>query len=264
MLLASGIKWHFWNETVMTANYLKNRSPTSAFGKQFFDKTPAEIWYGNKPDLSNVRIFGSTCYNFVPPVNRKKLDAKSSKCIMLGYGSSMHTCRLWNVDAGKLVIGRHITFNEGSVMNRSKTIEITDTEAVIEPINGFGGDKIPDNPFETTDDEFTDANDTTLNEENVHDVTDDIGNNENGIHGANGNCIGNDKKGVHGATDGTGNIDLRRSQRERKPVQRYGDWEYDAHFALSAQQYVQDDPISIEDAKRRIDWSNWKRTIDDE
>lgn len=190
----------------------------------------------------------------------------------------MHTYRLWNVDADKLVMGRHVTFNERSVINRSKAIEINDSETVIEPINGGESDKMRNNPFETTDDEFTDANDTTIRYENVHDVTDDIGNNEKNVHdvtdgtgynernvhGANKDGIGNDKKNVHGATDGTGNIEIRRSQRECKPVQRYGEWEYDAYFALSAQQYVQDDPISIKDAKQRIDWSDWKKAIDDE
>lgn len=82
MLLASDNKWHFWNEAVVAANYLKNRSPTSAHGGQFDRKTPAELWFGKKPDLSNIRIFGSKCYNHIPADNRKKLDSKSSKCIM--------------------------------------------------------------------------------------------------------------------------------------------------------------------------------------
>lgn len=51
-----------WNEVVMAANCLKNRSTTSAVGKQFIDKTPAELWYGSMPDVSNVRVFGSICY----------------------------------------------------------------------------------------------------------------------------------------------------------------------------------------------------------
>lgn len=79
MLLASGIEWRFWNEAVKVANYIKNRSPTSAVGKQFESKTPAEIWFGKQPDLSNIRIFGSICYNFIPAENRKKFDAKSTK-----------------------------------------------------------------------------------------------------------------------------------------------------------------------------------------
>lgn len=124
MLLASGIDWRFWNEAVVAANYLKNRSPTSAYGKRFINKTPAELWYGKRPDMSNIRIFGTICYNHIPADHRKRLDAKSSKCIMLGYGTSHHTYRLWDIELNKLLVGRHVIFNEGSVLNRTKTIEI--------------------------------------------------------------------------------------------------------------------------------------------
>lgn len=37
--------------------------PTSAVGKPFINKTPAEIWYGKKPDLSRLCVYGSISYN---------------------------------------------------------------------------------------------------------------------------------------------------------------------------------------------------------
>lgn len=103
MLIASETDRRFWNEAVKTANYLKNRSPTAAYGKQFIAKTPAEIWFGTKPELSHLRIFGSECYNHIPTEKRRKLDAKSTKCIMLGYGASLFTYRLWDIENGKLI-----------------------------------------------------------------------------------------------------------------------------------------------------------------
>lgn len=66
MLIASAIDRKFWIEAVKTANHLKNRSPTNAYGKQFIAKTPAEIWFGTKPELSHLRIFGSECFNHIP------------------------------------------------------------------------------------------------------------------------------------------------------------------------------------------------------
>jgi len=45
MLITSGLEKKFWNEAILTANYIKNRSPTSAVGKQLKDKTPSEIWF---------------------------------------------------------------------------------------------------------------------------------------------------------------------------------------------------------------------------
>lgn len=91
-------------------------------GKQFQTKTPAEIWHGQKPDISGLRVFGSICYNHIPAEKRDKLDAKSEKCIMLGYASS-HSYRLWNIDKDKLIIGRNVTFDENSVLKRRQTNE---------------------------------------------------------------------------------------------------------------------------------------------
>lgn len=258
MLLASGIEWRFWNEAVVAANYLKNRSPTSAYGEQFNNQTPAELWFGTKPDLSNIRIFGSTCYNHIPADNRRKLDAKSSKCIMLGYGTSYNTYRLWDVDANKMMIGRHVVFDEKSVLNRTKIIEVPDLEAanLKHPDVDDANEILEVNEtLDTTEEYFTDGGEDTL----VNDSDDG-----DGIHNAETDGIGNHNNNIHGIRNDTGNNGVRRSGRERRPVQRYGDWEYDAHFALSAREYVDDDPLSIRDAKQRSDWSKWKGAIDDE
>lgn len=277
MLRASGIDWKFWNEAVLAANYLKNRCPTRAFGKQFIDKTPAEIWFGSKPDLSTIRIFGSICYNHIPDENRKKLDAKSNKCIMLGYGTTFGTYRLWDVERNKLVIGRHVTFYEKPILNRAKIIEISNSEAVAgDPqilneletdLDDESEEGLDNTADDDEDDSFMDANDTSVHGTNM----DDTGNNDDEIHDANLDCIGNIQGAVHGIRkNNTGNIELRRSSRVRKPVQRYGDFEYEnfefgnmAH-ALSANEYVQNDPISMKEAKQRSDWPQWKGAINEE
>lgn len=37
-----------------------------------------------------------------------------------------------------------------------------------------------------------------------------------------------------------------------------------AHYSLCAEEFAQNDPVSINDAKRRIDWPKWKEAIDKE
>jgi transposase InsO family protein len=44
MLLEAGLPYSFWAETVNTANYIQNRSPSRSV-----DKTPHELWTGSKP-----------------------------------------------------------------------------------------------------------------------------------------------------------------------------------------------------------------------
>lgn len=135
MLVAGGLDRKFWNEAISTANYIKNRCPTSAFGKQFINKTPAELWYGKRPDISNIRIFGSICYNHIPAEKRKKLEPKAQKCTLMGYASD-NSYRLWDIENNKLIIGRNVTFNEKPILNRAKVNNSLDSEAVIE----FGDD----------------------------------------------------------------------------------------------------------------------------
>ncbi|RYE14182.1 MAG: hypothetical protein EOP45_20000 [Sphingobacteriaceae bacterium] len=48
-------------------------------------------------------------------------------------------------------------------------------------------------------------------------------------------------------------------------LQARTDWVTDgAHFALSAEHFVDNDPISTTEAKGRDDWNEWKKAIDSE
>jgi transposase InsO family protein len=60
----------FWAEAVNTTSYLLNRMTTKVLG----DKTPYEIWYGFKPNVDHLKVFGNPCYVLQPEVKRTKLD----------------------------------------------------------------------------------------------------------------------------------------------------------------------------------------------
>ena len=53
----------YWAEAVATAAYVKSRTPTN-YIKQ--DRTPFENWYGKKPNVSNLKVFGCIAYAHVP------------------------------------------------------------------------------------------------------------------------------------------------------------------------------------------------------
>ncbi len=70
MLKDSGLGSYLWPEAIRTAVYLKNRSPT-----RVLDKTPYEAWTGDVPDLSRLRVFGTTAwYIFLRNVASKELS----------------------------------------------------------------------------------------------------------------------------------------------------------------------------------------------
>ena len=93
-----------------TYAYLRNRSPT----KLLSGITPHEAWYGSKPDVSSIRIFGCSAYAHVPKVERCKLDFKARKCIMLGYGTTQKGYRLYDLERMKVIHNRDVIYNEKS------------------------------------------------------------------------------------------------------------------------------------------------------
>ncbi len=81
MMHFASLPLSLWAEACNTAVYLLNRAAT----KSVDGKTPFEIWKGMKPNLSHIRVFGSTLYVHIPKEKRGKLDLKSIKCCHVGY-----------------------------------------------------------------------------------------------------------------------------------------------------------------------------------
>ena len=69
MLLDAKLTHKFWAEAVSTAAYLRNRNPTTAA-----QTTPHEAWYGSKPHMKHLRVFGCTAYVHIPKDEQGKLD----------------------------------------------------------------------------------------------------------------------------------------------------------------------------------------------
>ena len=89
MLIDSKLPRELWCEAFAYAAYIRNRTMTRKTGKN-----PYELWYGEKPDVSHLRVFGSTAWLHVPPEKRKKLDKKTQECVLVGYASSGKCYRL--------------------------------------------------------------------------------------------------------------------------------------------------------------------------
>ena len=66
-----------WYSIVRTAVYIQNR---------IGDKVSAhKLYFGTKPNLRHLRVFGSIAYVHVLKEKRKKLDTKPEKYILVGY-----------------------------------------------------------------------------------------------------------------------------------------------------------------------------------
>jgi transposase InsO family protein len=78
MLFFKIVKLMFWDDVIQCEMYVRSRSPYHALG----NKTPYEIWNGCIASMRHLRVFGSTCYTLIPKEQRKKLGARSRKCIL--------------------------------------------------------------------------------------------------------------------------------------------------------------------------------------
>lgn len=107
LLQHAGLSHKFWGEAVMTAAYLRNRSPTSAV-----TSTPHELFYGAPPDLSHLRVFGCLAWAFIQPNKRGKLDGTGEPCLMLGYSTHQKGYRLWHLAQKKIINSRDVRFDE--------------------------------------------------------------------------------------------------------------------------------------------------------
>lgn len=110
MLQDSQLPDRYWGEAVMTAIYLKNRSPTSALSGGI----PECEWTGSdKLDLSHLRVFGCVAYSHVPNQKRRKLDAKAKQHIFVGYGETCKGYRLIDpVNPRRVIYSRSVVFLE--------------------------------------------------------------------------------------------------------------------------------------------------------
>jgi len=95
--------------------YLRNRSPTSVLE----DMTPHEAWYGQKPGAEHLRVFGSITDAHIPKDSRKKLDSKTRKCILVGYGSVRKGYRLYDRATRQVLFSWMVKFD------KEKSIEQT-------------------------------------------------------------------------------------------------------------------------------------------
>jgi hypothetical protein len=86
MLLDSKLPSTYYAEAQLTAAYLHNRM---VHGSAI--KTPFELVYGRRPDLSHLRPFGCIAYAHVAQERRSKLAPAAERCRLLGYGDDDDT-----------------------------------------------------------------------------------------------------------------------------------------------------------------------------
>ena len=82
MIEAKDLSPKLQDEAINYVAYIQNRDIL----KSVSGKAPYEAWFGQKPNISHFKIFGSRAWARIPSEKRKDLQPQSKECIMVGYG----------------------------------------------------------------------------------------------------------------------------------------------------------------------------------
>jgi hypothetical protein len=118
MLFQAGLDHSFWGKAVTAAVYLYNRTPHS--GLDFI--TPYEKRYQKAPDISHIRIWGSTTYAKIDSPE-SKLHSRAKKGILIGYGVNQY--EIFNPETGHVYWSRDVLIDEKSVLIKVDSNELT-------------------------------------------------------------------------------------------------------------------------------------------
>lgn len=97
----------YWADAFCAAVYLINRTPNKVLGY----KSPLEALTGNKPDYNMIKVFGCSCFPFIRPLNKHKLEFRSTAAVFLGYNTSFKGYKIL-LPTGKIIMSRHVEFDE--------------------------------------------------------------------------------------------------------------------------------------------------------
>jgi transposase InsO family protein len=81
MLISHGLPDFLWPQAVIYATYIINRSPLASLKANI---TPHEAFWGDKPDVSRMQEFGTTCWVLLQGQKQSKIAAKSKPYHFVG------------------------------------------------------------------------------------------------------------------------------------------------------------------------------------
>ncbi|KAK3006344.1 hypothetical protein RJ639_017493 [Escallonia herrerae] len=99
-----------WAEAMRCACHVINRLPP-----WLGIKSPFELLYNVKPNVSHLRVFGSICFVHVSKSDRTKLDPKSKKCLFIGYDLNRKGWRCMDPVTKRCITSRNVVFDEVSL-----------------------------------------------------------------------------------------------------------------------------------------------------
>jgi hypothetical protein len=231
MLNGANLNFNLWTAAIDTANYLRNRSPSSVLN----NRTPYEKYYGKLPKIKHLKIFGCDAF----PLNFKDKDKFEVRafenCKMIGYGDTEGIYWIYNTENQKIFRSRDVKFNEKSLLDTNISITINNE-------NFRKEENEPDENERTEDEE-----DNNEHLESKPDITEE-------------------DKTVEEEEEKSNDEEIKtvKEKRQRIKTKRYQPGEYDTQSLFSKACFHTFEPFTYEEAINSQNERKWREAINAE
>ena len=137
MLLTANLSEPYWEEARKTACYLYNRAPSAHCERD--STSPFEKYFGVKPHVNNLRVFGSICYPTNLVRDKGNHDPKAFKGVFVGYQDQQSVgWRIFLPLTNEFIITAHASFEDVRVRDDDRLLPNPSLSTEPEPktING--------------------------------------------------------------------------------------------------------------------------------
>ena len=107
MMSLTDLPLSFWGYALETAAFKLNRAPCKSV-----EMTPYEMWFGKKPKLSFLKVWG--CDAYVKKFHPDKLKPKLEKCVFIGYPKETVGYTFYHRSEGKTFVAKMDPFQRRS------------------------------------------------------------------------------------------------------------------------------------------------------
>ena len=119
MLLNAGLPPQYWSYALIQAVFIKNRLPHAHHN---YNMTPFEAITGRKPNVKDIKIFGSRVIAKNTGTRRAKLDDHTSKGIFLHHNASTSISKYLDTTTNREKTTSHLEYDEAHYTMKNKPI----------------------------------------------------------------------------------------------------------------------------------------------
>ena len=156
MMSLTDLPLSFWGYALETAAFTLNRAPSKSV-----ETTPYELWFGKKPKLSFLKVWG--CDAYVKKLQPEKLEPKSEKCIFIGYPKETIGYTFYLRSEGKIFVAKNGSFLEKEFLSKEVSGRKVELDEVLplEPESSAAQENVPVMPTPTEEENNDDDQGTS-------------------------------------------------------------------------------------------------------